>query len=417
MRVSEAFAKAGFKAPVVSDVRSEIWTKLWGNLSFNPISALTHATLEGICRFAPTRGLAADMMAEAQAVGEALGIRFRISLEKRIAGAEAVGAHKTSMLQDVETGRAIEADALLGSVIELGRMVGIATPHMDAIYAVAETARRDAGRRQGPARHHAGVTRGANGMLVGSNEMSSEMNSLRTFEDLLASGRADDVAIAAPGAAPLTYTGLRALVAETIASLNRLGVGRGDRAAIVLPNGPDMATAFIAIASGATSAPLNPSYRTDEFEFYMSDLNAKALIVEAGSTSPAIAAAHKLGVAILTLTPDHQRGAGVFTLSGEAKGAAAQPGRAEAGDVALILHTSGTTSRPKIVPLTQANVAKSADNIATALHFTAQDRGLNVMPLFHIHGLIAGLLAPLSRGGSVYLHAGIQRAEVLRRDG
>ena len=113
--------------------------------------------------------------------------------------------------------------------------------------------------------------------------MSSEVNSLRTFEDLLASGRADDVAIAAPGRAPLTYTGLRALVAETIASLNRLGVGRCDRAAIVLPNGPDMATAFIAIASGATSAPLNPTYRTDEFEFYMSDLNAKALVVEAGS--------------------------------------------------------------------------------------------------------------------------------------
>jgi 2-dehydropantoate 2-reductase len=138
LRVSEAFAKAGFKAPVVSDVRSEIWTKLWGNLSFNPISALTHATLEDICRFAPTRALAAAMMAEAQAVGEALGIRFRISLEKRIAGAEAVGAHKTSMLQDVETGRAIEAEALIGSVVELGRMVGVATPQMDAIYAVTK---------------------------------------------------------------------------------------------------------------------------------------------------------------------------------------------------------------------------------------------------------------------------------------
>ncbi len=138
LRVSEAFAKAGFKAPVVSDVRSEIWTKLWGNLSFNPISALTHATLEDICRFAPTRALAAAMMAEAQAVGEALGIRFRIPLEKRIAGAEAVGGHKTSMLQDVEAGRAIEADALIGSVVELGRMVGLATPHMDAIYAVTK---------------------------------------------------------------------------------------------------------------------------------------------------------------------------------------------------------------------------------------------------------------------------------------
>ena len=137
-RVAEAFSRAGFKAPVVTDVRSEIWTKLWGNLSFNPISALTHATLEDICRFAPTRALAADMMREAQAVGEAFGIRFRIALDKRIAGAEAVGAHKTSMLQDVETGRAIEVDALLGSVIELGRMAGVATPHLDAIYAVTK---------------------------------------------------------------------------------------------------------------------------------------------------------------------------------------------------------------------------------------------------------------------------------------
>ncbi|PNG27371.1 2-dehydropantoate 2-reductase [Methylocella silvestris] len=137
-QVSEAFTKAGFKAPVVTDIRSELWTKLWGNLSFNPISALTHATLEDICRFAPTRALAAEMMREAQTVGEALGIRFRISLEKRIAGAEAVGAHKTSMLQDVESGRAIEADALIGSVIELGRTVGVATPHMDAVYALVK---------------------------------------------------------------------------------------------------------------------------------------------------------------------------------------------------------------------------------------------------------------------------------------
>jgi 2-dehydropantoate 2-reductase len=138
MRLSEAFGKAGLKAPVVSDVRAEIWTKLWGNLSFNPISALTHATLEDICQFAPTRALAADMMREAQAVGEAFGIRFRIALEKRIEGAEAVGAHKTSMLQDVEMGRAIEADALIGSVIELGRLAGVATPHLDAIYAVVK---------------------------------------------------------------------------------------------------------------------------------------------------------------------------------------------------------------------------------------------------------------------------------------
>jgi len=119
-------------------VRAEIWTKLWGNLAFNPISALSHATLEDICRFAPTRALAAEMMREAQAVGEAFGVRFRISIEKRIAGAEAVGAHKTSMLQDVEHGRAIEIDALLGSVIELARLAELATPHLNAVYAVAK---------------------------------------------------------------------------------------------------------------------------------------------------------------------------------------------------------------------------------------------------------------------------------------
>lgn len=133
--LSQALMKAGFKAPVSKDIRGEIWVKLWGNLSFNPISALTHATLEDICRFPPTRALAAAMMAEAQRVGEALGVQFKISLDKRIAGAEAVGAHKTSMLQDVENGRALELQALVGAVIELGRITGVATPTIDAIYA------------------------------------------------------------------------------------------------------------------------------------------------------------------------------------------------------------------------------------------------------------------------------------------
>jgi 2-dehydropantoate 2-reductase len=136
--ISEIFGGAGFKAPVVTDVRTEIWTKLLGNLSLNPISALTHATLQDICRYPKTRALAMEMMREALAVAESFGIRLRISLEKRIAGAEAVGAHKTSMLQDVENGRALEADALIGSVIELARMADVATPHIDAIYAVTK---------------------------------------------------------------------------------------------------------------------------------------------------------------------------------------------------------------------------------------------------------------------------------------
>jgi 2-dehydropantoate 2-reductase len=134
-QISETFTRAGFKAPVAADIRLEIWTKLLGNLTFNPVSALTHATLAGICRYPPARALAAEMMEEARTIGEKLGIKFRISIDKRIAGAESIGEHKTSMLQDVEAGRFLEVDALLGSVIELGRLTATPTPHLDAIYA------------------------------------------------------------------------------------------------------------------------------------------------------------------------------------------------------------------------------------------------------------------------------------------
>ena len=126
---------AGFKVRVSSDLRSELWVKLWGNSTFNPISALTHATLVDICQFPPTRALAERMMREAQEIAEKLGVRFPVSLEKRIAGAEAVGKHKTSMLQDVETGRPLELDALVGSVLELGRLTGTPTPNLTAVHA------------------------------------------------------------------------------------------------------------------------------------------------------------------------------------------------------------------------------------------------------------------------------------------
>jgi oxalate---CoA ligase len=232
------------------------------------------------------------------------------------------------------------------------------------------------------------------------------MTTDRTLKDLLASGRDDAPAIAAREAPPLTYAGLRALVERTTATLNDLGIGLGDRVAIVLPNGPEMATAFLSVASAATSAPLNPAYKQDEFEFYLEDIKAKALIVEAGSDSPAIRAAEKLGVALLTLIPEPQVAAGAFELSGSPLGAAIRPGPAKPDDVALILHTSGTTSRPKIVPLHHANIWTSARNIAASLELSENDRALNVMPLFHIHGLIAGLCAPLSRGGSVFCTPG-----------
>ncbi|SFM86890.1 2-dehydropantoate 2-reductase [Variovorax sp. OV329] len=137
-RVSEAFTRAGFKSPVLEDIRSEIWLKLWGNLSFNPISALSHATLVDICRYPLSRELAANMMREAQAVATRLNITFRVPLEKRIAGAEKVGKHKTSMLQDVEAGRAPEIDALVGSVAELARLTETPTPHIDTVYALVK---------------------------------------------------------------------------------------------------------------------------------------------------------------------------------------------------------------------------------------------------------------------------------------
>jgi 2-dehydropantoate 2-reductase len=137
-RVSQCFIHSGLQAPVLSDIRAEIWLKLWGNLTFNPISALSRATLAAICQYPPSRAVAAAMMAEAQAIANKLGITFRVPLEKRIAGAERVGHHKTSMLQDVEAGRPLEIDALLGSVVELARLTDTPTPHIDTVYALTK---------------------------------------------------------------------------------------------------------------------------------------------------------------------------------------------------------------------------------------------------------------------------------------
>ncbi len=227
---------------------------------------------------------------------------------------------------------------------------------------------------------------------------------------LLQAGAAEAAAIGAPGRPKLTHGGLRALAERTIATLNELGAGRNDRVAIVLPNGPEMATCYLACAGGTTSAPLNPAYRADEFEFYLSDLNAKLLIVEQGSTSPAVEVAARLGVRLVELCVADGAPAGDFTL--RAKDGASTPtpaargGWSEASDIGMVLHTSGTTSRPKIVPLSVGNLAASARNIRTTLQFTAADRGLNIMPLFHIHGLIAGVLAPISAGSEVFCTPG-----------
>ena len=188
-----------------------------------------------------------------------------------------------------------------------------------------------------------------------------------------------------------------------------LGVGRGDRVAIVLPNGPEMASAFISLAAGVTTAPLNPGYRRKEYDFYLEDLGAKALVVEDGSESEAIESARALGARIIHLSVPDGAPAGIFELVAEDDAEVAppeRPGLAEPDDVALVLHTSGTTSRPKIVPLLHRNVCASAKNIRTTLRLEPGDTCLNVMPLFHIHGLMAPVLSSLSAGASVVCTAG-----------
>ncbi len=234
------------------------------------------------------------------------------------------------------------------------------------------------------------------------------MQASKTIIELLAAGGADATALAAPSRPHLTYDALRQQIARTLATLNALGIGRNDRVALVLPNGPAMASAFLAVASCATAAPLNPGYRADEFEFYLNDLRAKALIVERGIDSPAIEVARKLGVRLIELVDNAAAPAGWFELAAvdAAPTQQCQSGCAQTDDIALILHTSGTTSRPKIVPLAQRNLCASAQNIRATLAFTTADRGLNVMPLFHIHGLMAGLLAPLAAGSSVFCTPG-----------
>lgn len=226
------------------------------------------------------------------------------------------------------------------------------------------------------------------------------MSAPHTLLDLLSHGDAAAPAISAPGRRPMSYAALREQTAHTATTLNALGIARGDTVAIVLPNGPEMASAFLGIAAAATAAPLNPGYRAEEFGFYLSDLDASLLLVQEGVESPAIAVARERGIRVATLRPDFQAVAGTFSL--ETPAATAKTcGAAGADDVALVLHTSGTTSRPKIVPLTWRNLSTSAHHIATSLALTSADRALNVMPLFHIHGLVAALLVSLAAGGCV----------------
>jgi acyl-CoA synthetase (AMP-forming)/AMP-acid ligase II len=238
------------------------------------------------------------------------------------------------------------------------------------------------------------------------------MTAVTTLSELLARGAADAPAIRAPGRPMLTHGGLRALAQRTVSALNGIGIGRGDRVAIVLPNGPEMAAAFLCIAAGACTAPLNPAYKEEEFAFYLADLKAKALVVQKGWETQARAAAQKLGITLLELVPG--QAAGEFTLEGGAPARAPNPGPAIAEDVALVLHTSGTTARPKIVPLSQRNITASAAHIGATLELTPSDVCLNIMPLFHIHGLIAAVLSSVAAGGCVVCTPGFDALKFFR---
>jgi acyl-CoA synthetase (AMP-forming)/AMP-acid ligase II/acyl carrier protein len=230
-----------------------------------------------------------------------------------------------------------------------------------------------------------------------------------TIIDLLRA-RAKDApeaaAICAPGRNDLTYSGLLTQVESVITTLRAKGFLRGDRIALIVPNGPEMAAAFLAVSAGAVCAPLNPAYSASEFQFYLSDLNPKALIVQAGMSSAAIAVAETLGIPVIELLPKPEAAAGIFTLRGNGRPVTLGRGFPQAEDVALILHTSGTTSRAKLVPLTHANLLASAGNIATTLRLSESDRCLNVMPLFHIHGLVGALLSSVMASASVICTSG-----------
>ena len=208
------------------------------------------------------------------------------------------------------------------------------------------------------------------------------------------------IAIAAPSRAPLTYHRLHAQMDATIRALNRMGTGRNGRVALLLPQGPEMAVALMAVAAGATCIPLNPASRTAECEFYFADLNPTLLVIQAGMDVPARSVAARYGIPIIELAPDPGAGAGSFTLVGEERAASASWIDAQSDDAALMLYTSGTTSKPKLVLLTHANLCTSARNLGISLSLDERDRCLDVMPLFHIHGIMVAL-ASLLAGASV----------------
>lgn len=221
--------------------------------------------------------------------------------------------------------------------------------------------------------------------------------------DLVKAQPRDNPAIGGIGRAPISYGELVALAMRTARELNEIGIGREDRVAVILPNGPEIAAVFVSIAAAASVAPLNPAFRQDEFDAYFHDLAVKAVVVAKAEPSIAAAVAERRKISILELEYDTRHPAGWFRFTDTRPryGPPRRYGASKSGDEALALHTSGTTSRPKVVSLTHRNLVHSAENVQAVLQLRTDDVGLNVMPLFHIHGLVASLLVSLRAGAQV----------------
>ena len=236
----------------------------------------------------------------------------------------------------------------------------------------------------------------------------------KTINEIVNKKNNDLKALGAPDRQWSTYGDLKKLTAYVSSRLRSYGIAVADRVAIVLPNGPEMASAFITMAQSCTTAPLNPNYREEEYLFYLKDLNAKALVVLQDYNGPALAAANHLNISVIKVSVNPEHLAGEFELLGEIHNSVLSQRLPTPQDVALILHTSGTTSKPKIVPLLHSNIVSSAENIKSSLSLSEDDLCMNIMPLFHIHGLIAALSASIAAGGSVWCSPGFDALKFFR---
>ena len=251
-------------------------------------------------------------------------------------------------------------------------------------------------------------------MAILRSGRSTEIESIGQLIERSANADPASTALLAPGGGSLSYSELRDHVGAVSARLRERGIGPSDRVALLVENGPAAATAFLSLASAAACAPLNPDYRREELDFYLGDLEARAVVVSRSLESPVRAAAKERGILVLELDLAPDAPPGVFDLDGPLGVTERMPERG-VDEQALLLHTSGTTARPKLVPLTHRNLAVSARNVATTLELRPSDRCLNVMPLFHIHGLVAALLASLHAGGSIACSPGFHPIHVFDR--